>query len=88
MVGTVDVTIPPVAKQVNATNCTADCSKAGYTALGVIGWNMASGTRQNFLNVWRCFLSNATTVRLDVCNTHATDTAEATCTVYVLYRSN
>lgn len=84
-VGTVSVNIPSVAHGAKSGNCTASCAKAGYTALGVVGWTLGSGTRQNFLNVWQCYLSNATTVLMRVLNTHATDAASATATVYVLY---
>lgn len=87
-VNSVNVTVPSTGHGQNAVNCTANCAKSGYTALGVVGWNMASGTRQNFLNVWRCYLSAANTVRVDVCNLHSTDAASATVAVYVLYAKN
>lgn len=59
-------------------------SKSGYTFAGVIGWNINTGTRQNWLNVWRLYKYSDTEVRASVCNV-GTSAASGVITVDLLY---
>ena len=82
-VDTVALTIGSTAKNGNAT-VTKSAAKTGYTPLGIVGFDMDSGTRQNWLNIWTLNLSGST-ITAKVLNFHASDSASATLTVYVLY---
>lgn len=62
-------------------------SKSGYTFAGVIGWNINTGTRQNWLNVWRLYKYSDTEVRASVCNV-GTSAASGVMTVDLLYVRN
>ena len=59
-------------------------SKSGYTFAGVIGWNINTGTRQNWLNIWRLYKYSDTEVRASVCNV-GTSAASGVITVDLLY---
>ena len=62
-------------------------SKSGYTFAGVIGHNINTGTRQNWLNIWRLYKYSDTEVRVSVCNV-GTSAASGVITVDLLYVRN
>ena len=70
-----------------------DDESPSYIPVGVMGYTFSSGTRQNWLNVWKlCIEPEDSTlmtediyVRLSICNTHPSNTASVTGTIYVLY---
>ena len=82
---TASVVIPSTAHGSNAANVTGQATvPSGYSAIGVAGWTWASGTRQNWLNIYRLDVASDGTVTASACNTHASDAASGTMTVTVL----
>ena len=82
-IDTADATIGTTTHGANAVS-TTDCTKTGYTPLGIIGYNWATGTRQNWFSPYRLYISG-NTVNYSFLNAHATDSASGTVTFYILY---
>ena len=71
---------------------TLSVSKSGYTAIGIIGWNIKNATT-NGVNSSSCrfeclYLSNATTATMVICNDGTNNGAKVCVDIYVLYRKN
>lgn len=81
---TVTITISNIGKNGGNADGSAKATKSGYKPYAIRGYNFASGTRQNWLNVWKIWAATDGTVYLDVCNHHTTDAASVTASVYVV----
>lgn len=80
-----NITVPTTAHGQNQI-LNVPCFMQGYRALGVVDYEWASGTRQNFFNIWRMSTGGAN-LYVSVCNVHASDSASGTLSVTVLYVS-
>ena len=83
-IGSVDITASSIGHGGNTTVTGTAPSKSGYTPYAVRGWNFTGTTRQNWVNMWACYI-DGTTVTLKLGNLHASDTANVTVRVYILY---
>ena len=78
------ITITSTSAGSNTSATATVPSKSGYTFAGVIGHNINTGTRQNWLNVWRLYKYSDTEVRASVCNV-GSSAASGVITVDLLY---
>ncbi len=82
-----EITIASTSAGSNTSATATVPSKSGYTFAGVIGHNINTGTRQNWLNVWRLYKYSDTEVRASVCNV-GSSAASGVMTVDLLYVRN
>ena len=82
---TVEVTIASTTKGGNTNGTATTPTVSGYAPIGIVGYTAYTGTRQNWLNLWKLYLED-NTVYISACNMHASDAASATIRVYVLYQ--
>lgn len=80
-----DVTVASTASGQNTTDPQANLMETNWEPIGVVGWHWPSGTRQNFFNVWNCYISGGV-LHVRATNLHSSSAASGTLRVYVLYR--
>jgi hypothetical protein len=80
-----DVTVASTASGNNTADPQVNLMDTNWEPIGVVGWQWPSGTRQNFFNVWNCYISGGV-LHVRATNLHSSSAASGTLRVYVLYR--
>lgn len=71
----------------SAANCDIAISRSGYTPVAVAGYRLSS-TNCSYCNVYACYLSSTTNVRLTIRNLHSSNATNVTAQVIILWRKN
>lgn len=80
-----NITVSNTAKGANFSNSFAIMNPpSGYVCLGVIQWDWASGTRQNWFNNYGIW-ANKTTIYVKLCNTNTSSAANGVLEVCLLW---
>ena len=88
LVEDVEISIPSTASGSNASNKSAYTQTSGYSPIGVVGYDWASGgTRNNFFNFYKMDVSTANKqVIVSACNLHSSSAASGTVIVMTLMK--
>ena len=83
-IGSVDISVDEIIPGGNSLLSGTIPAKSGYTPYVIRGYNYTGTTRQNWCNMWKCYIDSGKAYA-ELGNLHPSDKAKVTVRVYVLY---